>query len=75
MKRSWSNAEVRKSRAESLPQLYIPDASPIPSTQPDSALYGVGIADTLNGLVVVVPAYEDMAPGDDVRVYWDTSIA
>ena len=53
--------------------LYIPDAVPIPWNDATSSLYGVGIAAINNGLNVFVEPYNNMAIGDVVEVYWDTS--
>nr|WP_241391687.1 hypothetical protein [Yersinia frederiksenii]ULG19798.1 hypothetical protein 49p1_00080 [Yersinia frederiksenii] len=59
--------------ARALIELEIPDAVPIPWNDPTSTLYGVGIAAINNGLVVFVEAYDNMAVGDAVDVYWDSS--
>lgn len=69
MKPSMNQFTSRDAR-ETLPVLSVPDATPIPLDEPQSSLYGVGIADTKTGLIVVVPAYSAMKAGDDVAVYW-----
>lgn len=53
--------------------LEIPDAVPIPWDAVNASLYGVGSAAINNGLNVFVEAYEGMASGDRVEVYWDDS--